>query len=45
MFWRKNKKNRHTPAYPSFDIKKVGFRGIRTCYPDDFEVSDNKYQN
>ena len=36
MFWSKNKKNRFTPAYPSFSIK-VGFRGIfiaRRCFPD-----------
>ena len=33
MFWGKNNKNRHTPAYPSFT---VGFHGVyitRTCYP------------
>ena len=38
MFWNKNKKNRYTPAYPSFayDIK-VGFKGVYfswTCFPD-----------
>ena len=27
MFWSKNKKNRYTPAYPSFDIQKWGLRG------------------
>ena len=27
MFWSKNKKNRYTPAYPSFTIKKCGLRG------------------
>ena len=27
MFWRKNKKNRYTPAYPSFAIQKWGLRG------------------
>ena len=37
MFWCKNKKNRYTPAYPSFAIKKWGLRGVsiaRTCFPD-----------
>ena len=32
MFWSKNKKNRHTPAYPSYI--KMGFNGVyitRTC--------------
>ena len=27
MFWSKNKKNRYTPAYPSFSIQKWGLRG------------------
>ena len=27
MFWSKNKKNRYTPAYPSFVMKKWGSRG------------------
>ena len=27
MFWSKNKKNRYTPAYPSFTIQKWGIRG------------------
>ena len=27
MFWSKNKKNRYTPAYPSFAIQKWGLRG------------------
>ena len=27
MFWSKNKKNRFTPAYPSFAIEKWGSRG------------------
>ena len=27
MFWSKNKKNRYTPAYPSFTIQKWGSRG------------------
>ena len=27
MFWSKNKKNRYTPAYPSFTIRKWGLRG------------------
>ena len=34
----KNKKNRYTPAYPSFTIYiKAGFKGVyftRTCFPD-----------
>ena len=38
MFWSKNKKNRYTPANPSFTIIiKVGFKGVyiaRTCFPD-----------
>ena len=40
MFWSKNKKNRYTPAYPSF-LYKSGFKGVyitRTCFPDD-EIS------
>ena len=35
LFWSKNKKNRYTPAYPSFS--KVGYKGVfisRTCFPD-----------
>ena len=28
MFWSKNKKNRYTPAYPSFTIQKWGLVGI-----------------
>ena len=27
MFWSKNKKNRYTPAYPSFTMLKWGLRG------------------
>ena len=27
MFWSINKKNRHTPAYPSFTIQKWGLVG------------------
>ena len=27
MFWSKNKKNRYTPAYPSFTILKWGLMG------------------
>ena len=27
MFWSKNKKNRYTPAYPSFTIQKWSLRG------------------
>ena len=37
MFWSKNKKNRYTPANPSFANIKVGFEGVhisRTCFPD-----------
>ena len=37
MFWSKNKKNRHTPAYPSFAIYKWGSRGYTlhaTCSRD-----------
>ena len=37
MFWSRNKKNRYTPAYPSFSNIKVGFKGVdasRTCFPD-----------
>ena len=33
MFWSKNKKNRYTPAYPSFAIYK-GVYIARTCFPD-----------
>ena len=39
MFWSKNKKNRFTPAYPSFFYIKVGFKGVyiaRTYFPDVF---------
>ena len=35
MFWSRNKKNRYTPAYPSFFYIKVGFEGVyitRTCF-------------
>ena len=38
MFWTKNKKNRYTPAYLSFTVKKWGLRCVfiaRTCFPDD----------
>ena len=40
MFWSKNKKNRYTPANPSFTTLyiKVGFKGvyiIRTCFRDE----------
>ena len=37
MFWSKNKKNRYTPANPSFTYIKVGLKGVyfsRTCFPD-----------
>ena len=27
MFWSKNKKNKYTPAYPTFAIQKWGLRG------------------
>ena len=27
MFWSKNKKNRYTPAYPNFALKKWGSGG------------------
>ena len=27
LFWSKNKKNRYTPAYPSFTIQKWGLWG------------------
>ena len=36
MFWSKNKKNRYTPANPSFVIN-VGYEGVyisRTCFRD-----------
>ena len=36
MFWIKNKKNKYTPANPSFTIQ-VGFMGVFiawTCFPD-----------
>ena len=39
MFWSKNKKNRYTPANPSFFYIKVGFTGVYfswTCCPDEF---------
>ena len=37
MFWSKNKKNRYTPAYPSF-LYKVVFKGVyiaQTCFHDE----------
>ena len=37
MFWSINKKNRYTPAYPSFFYITVGSKGVhipRTCFPD-----------
>ena len=37
MFQRKNKKNRYTPAYPSFAIQKWGSGGVyitQTCFCD-----------
>ena len=37
MFWGKNRKNRFTPANPSFtQYIKVGYKGVyitRTCFP------------
>ena len=41
MLWIKNKKNRYTPAYPSFTIMKVGYEGVfisRTCFPDELRI-------
>ena len=41
MFWNKNKKNRYTPANPSFFYIMVGFTGVyiaRTCFPDEMSV-------
>ena len=47
MFWSENKKNRYTPAYPSFFYIKVGFKGLyilRTCFPDIvLDSKDEKY--
>ena len=44
MFWSKHKKNRYTPAYPSFTrYIKEGFNGefiARTCFPDVYPRSD-----
>ena len=43
MFWSKNKKNRYTPANPSFYYIKQGFMGVfktRTCFPDDKIIED-----
>ena len=40
MFWIKNKKNRYTPAYPSFTIK-YGLYGVfiaRACFPDEYVI-------
>ena len=37
MFWSKNKKNRYTPAYPSFTILKCGLRGY-TFYGHVFPI-------
>ena len=37
--WSKRKKNRHTPAKPSFFYIEVGFKGVctsRTCFSDGF---------
>ena len=36
-FGAKIRKNIYTPAYPSFAIYKMGYKGVyiaRTCYPD-----------
>ena len=41
IFWSKNRKNKYTPAYPSFTTK-VGYKGIfisQTCFPDASESS------
>ena len=38
VFWSKNKKNRYSPAYPSFSYIQVGCEGLhiaRTCFPDE----------
>ena len=37
MFWIKNKKNRYTPANPSFATIKVGYRVYfsQTCFLDE----------
>ena len=47
MFWIKNKRNRYTPAYPSFTIYiKVGYKGVyitRTCYPDEYHICFNAF--
>ena len=37
LFLRKNKKNRYTPANPSFLYKSGVYKGVyiaRTCFPD-----------
>ena len=37
MFWIKNKKNRYSPANPSFSYIKVGFKRVyilQSCNPD-----------
>ena len=42
MFWVKNKKNRYTPANPSFAYIKVGFKGVyisQNCFPYVFPLS------
>ena len=40
MFWSKNKKNRCTPAYPSFAILKWGSRGY-TLHGHAFLMKNN----
>ena len=46
MFWSKNKKNRYTPAYPSFTIyTNVGYKGVfieRACFLICYKVPDLK---
>ena len=47
MFWSKNKKNRYTPANPSFFYIKVGFKGVyitRTCFHDVETKMVHKYR-
>ena len=41
MFWSKNKKNRFTPAYPSFTIQKWGSRRY-TLHGHVFVMKNNK---
>ena len=44
--WSKNKKNRYTPANPSFFYIKVGLKGVnitRTCFPDVNHIKQQFY--